>query len=285
MNAAKKWSPAEEALLRKLYPSVRTNTLCSLFQNRSAIAINTRAKLLNLSKSSYRKAWTADEDAKLKSLWPNTSARALAVLIGCTINQIIKRGQVLGLSKDPAYIKRTCRIQPGAIPPNKGKPGKPPVNKGIRRPGWFAGRMRETQFRKGCTPINAMPLWSFRVNTDGYLLLKTGKPGPKPNSGWEFVHKLVWEQASGPLPHWTVARLWWKDGDRLNCSLRNLELVPAAEHVSRTTIHRLPEELKRVIFVKTGLRRRIKNMEKQQNEKHDGRSQESPVLDDRGLVG
>ena len=77
------------------------------------------------------------------------------------------------------------------------KPGQVPANKGLRRPGWAPGRMAATQFKKGQSPGNTMPLWTFRWVTDGkgrqYLMLKTGKPGPKPWNGWEWVHRMIWE--------------------------------------------------------------------------------------------
>ena len=120
--------------------------------------------------------------------------------------------------------------------------------------------MASTQFKKGQPCRNAMPMFSFRW-CDGYLVLKTGAPTPKPITGWEYVHKLVWEQANGPLPDWRLARIWWKDGDHGNCSLSNLELVTAGEHMRRTTIHNLPLELKSTILQAGVLKRRIREYE------------------------
>jgi hypothetical protein len=274
------WTADDEARLRELYPKLQRRDLAGLFGVRSLAAICSRAKLLCLKKTRERKKWTAAEDAKLRELWPNTPTHKIALVIGCTRLSAEHRGNHLGLAKSVEYIRKFCRLQPGSVPPNKGKKGPPSPNKGLRRPGVFRGRMRETQFRKGEQPHNTLPLWSFRINTDGYLLLKTGKPGPKPNNGWEFVHKMVWEQAHGPLPPWNEARLWWKDGDRTNCALANLELVTGKEHMARTTVHNLPAPLVEVIQLKGALTRKIRNREKKQNgEEHIAGSAGSPVRD------
>jgi hypothetical protein len=276
------WTEIEEAKLREIYPGTKRETLAGLFGSRSVAAICSRAKVLGIRKNRERKIWTAADDAKLSDLYATAHTREVAIILGCTKAAAERRAQKLGLHKDPEFLRKFCRLQPGCTPPNKGKHGQPPPNKGLRRPGYFRGRMRETQFKRGSMPWNTLPLWSFRINTDGYLLLKTGKPGPKPNSGWEFVHKIIWEQAHGPLPSWRIARLWWRDGDRTNCALSNLELVPGGEHMARTTLHNFPEPLKKVIILKGALRRRIRRMEKIANdEKHNGRSQESSLRNDR----
>lgn len=48
-----------------------------------------------------------------------------------------------------------------------------PFNKGLRRPGWHVGRMRETQFRKGersgIAAKNWRPIGTIRTDPDGYL--------------------------------------------------------------------------------------------------------------------
>lgn len=280
------WTAEEEARLAVLYPTTRRRDLAGQFGARSLPAICSRAKVLNLKKTRERKIWRAADEAKLRELWPDTPTREIARAVGCTRAAAERRGHNLGLEKSAEYIAKFCRLQPGSVPPNKGKPGPPSPNKGLRRPGWFRGRMRETQFRKGSAPHNTLPLWSFRINTEGYLLLKTGKPGPKPNNGWEYVHRLIWEQARGPLPDWQVARLWWKDGDRINCALSNLELLNGKQLMQRNTIHNFPAPLRELIQLKGALRRRLNRMEKKANaEEHDGRSQESPVCHDRGAAG
>jgi hypothetical protein len=234
------------------------------------------------------RAWSSAEDQLLREQYPSVSTRVIAAGLGRHFVTVYQHAAKLGLKKTDEYMKSpaACRLRRGD---NVGAAfrfpkGHIPANAGTRRPGWAPGRMRETQFRKGQTPRNTLPMWSFRF-VDGYLMLKTGAPTPKPTTGWEYVHKLIWEQAKGPLPDWRSARLWWKDGDHANCSLSNLELVKGSDHVARTTIQNLPPELRQVIQLTGALKRKIRNREGKVNGKeHASGLTGSPVRNARVAV-
>jgi hypothetical protein len=79
-------------------------------------------------------------------------------------------------AKSEAYLASpaACRLRRGD---NIGAPyrftkGHVPANKGLRRPGWGPGRMKETQFRKGERQGRAVklykPIGTERVSKDGY---------------------------------------------------------------------------------------------------------------------
>ncbi|MGH9505270.1 MAG: HNH endonuclease signature motif containing protein [Terriglobales bacterium] len=212
------------------------------------------------------KKWLWWENRDLRVLYPLCTAAELADLFGRSEKAVSARAKVLGLRKPTN----------GCYPK-----GNVPMNKGVRRPGWAVGRMRETQFKKGQVSRNTMPMWSFRW-VDGYMMLKTGRHHAPPNDGWEYVHRLVWEQANGPVPDWREARIWWKDGDHANNSLSNLELIKGSDHVARTTIHNLPAPLVQVIQLAGALKRKIRNREKKANgEEHIAGPQRSSVRDAR----
>jgi HNH endonuclease len=278
----KAWSAQEEELLRALYPKFRAKELVNRF-GRSAKAIASRAKILRVRRErpNYRK-WTAEEDRVVREQYPHLPTKEIAANLGRPFFVVYHRAAKLGLKKTTEYMASpaACRLRRGD---NIGKAyrypkGHQPANKGTRRPGWAPGKMASTQFKKGQVSANTMPMWSFRW-VDGYLMLKTGKQHAPPNTGWEYAHKLIWEQVNGPVPDWREARLWWKDGDHGNCSLANLELVTAREHMLRTTVHNLPPELKQVIQLTGALKRKIRRrMEKKEDaEKHDERSTQSSV--------
>jgi len=278
------WSPEEEARLRELYPKFPTRQLLVHF-DRTLKAIASRAKVLAVQKAEQRKDWTAADKWMLRMFYPHISTPVLARRLRSTVPATYQQAKKLDLHKSQVYLDSAdaCRLRRGD---NVGAAyrfpkGNVPANQGLRRPGYSLGRgrMQETQFKKGQVSINTMPLWSFRW-VDGYLMLKTGAPTPKPTTGWEYVHKLIWEHVNGPLPDWRIARLWWKDGDHGNCALSNLELVTAQEHMRRTTVHNFPSPLREVIQLKGALKRRIGRMEKQNAEEHDGRFAQSPVCND-----
>ena len=78
------------------------------------------------------------------------------------------------------------------------------------------------------------------------------------------MHLLVWRAAHGPAPagHAVIFR----DGDKRNVALSNLECVSRAENMRRNSIHRYPPELKKTIRAAAKLRRTI---EEYDNEKPD----------------
>jgi hypothetical protein len=214
--------------------------------------------------------WTPAEIRRLRRLFRNHTDRELAVTFKVTVSSIRNASHVFNLKKDPAYKREMNHrlgmalvATPASIAHRYPK-GHVPANAGLRRPGWAPGRMAETQFKKGSRSGAAARKWC-PVGTlkmrDGYLIMKV-KDEPEAIAGkgahstnWMFVHKMVWEQAHGPQP--PGHRIWWKDGNHWNCDLANLELVADKDHMARTTIHRLPEDLKQVIRLTAAIRSTI----------------------------
>ena len=78
--------------------------------------------------------------------------------------------------------------------------------------------MAKTQFKPGNRPHKWRPVGSERVNCDGYIEVKVGEP-----KVWKLKHRLVWEQAHGPVPDGMI--IMFRDGNRQNTDLDNLVLV------------------------------------------------------------
>lgn len=95
----------------------------------------------------------------------------------------------------------------GFIPWNKGM-------KGLQA----GGRSKETQFKKGRTPVNWKPVGSERVDKDGYVLIKVEEPNV-----WMHKSRKIWQDAGRELPDGHT--LMFSDGDRSNVTLDNLLLV------------------------------------------------------------
>lgn len=101
---------------------------------------------------------------------------------------------------------RTGRFPKGHVPVNKGK-------KGHSYPG-----MENTQFKKGHLPHNWWPVGKERITRDGYTEVKVAEPNK-----WKLKHRLIWEDANGPIPKGCV--IIFLDGDKANCSLENLVMI------------------------------------------------------------
>lgn len=138
---------------------------------------------------------------------------------------------------------RTGRFEKGNTPHNKGKKG------------WAAGgNSIKTRFRKGNRPQTWVPIGSERITKDGILQRKISDTG-YPQRDWKSAHALLWEQHHGPIPKGHIVR--FRNGDKSDIRIENLELVSRAENMRRNSIHNLPEALADVIRIKGVLNRRI----------------------------
>jgi len=218
--------------------------------------------------------WTAEQIRLLILHYPHRPTRDVVRMCGHSLSSTFQRAVKLGLKKTPEFraspaagimIKGTTR---GAA--YRFQKGHVPANKGLRRPGWHSGRMRETQFKKGQWPINKDPgfyvLGALRVNSDGYIEMRVSfEPGAK---GWRGLHRILWEDRHGQIPKGHIVR--FKNGDPLDCWHDNLELITRADNCRRNSIHNLPAPLKATIQALGQLKRRI-------NEKRSGRAQRHSV--------
>jgi hypothetical protein len=276
----RKWTEGELAILRAEYRLGNIRGISRRLR-RTYGSVKSTAGRAGLVTREY---WTAEQIEIFRREFPLRSTAEVAELIGRTVQACVGRAAKLGIAKNPEYKTRAWRecgqrlaASPIAVA-NRIQKGNIPPNKGVRRPGWFAGRMRETQFKKGQIPGNYLPVGTVRTNADGYLRIKIAAESDgkgASDKAWEFVHRRVWEKARGPIP--PGHRIWWKDGNHKNCALENLELLSDQEHMARTTIHNLPPELKQMIQLTGALKRKIKNRERKDAAKQNVGSSQSSV--------
>lgn len=210
-----------------------------------------------------RRFWTKDEEQLLTQLYPSTPMPELMQRFNRLDRAIYSKAKVMGLSRSAEYLasEHACRLRKGD---NVGaefrfKAGQQPWNAGMN--GWQAGgRSAETRFKPGTINGSAAerlkPVGFERVTDDGILQRKIRADGP-PHRRWQSVHEIIWEEHNGPRPagHLVV----FKDGNRCNFSLDNLELISRAENCRRNSIHRYPPELKHAIRTLAKLKRTIED--------------------------
>lgn len=119
------------------------------------------------------------------------------------------------------------------------------------------GRSVETRFKPGSRPQTWVPVGTEVVDSYGYRKRKVRDDAPTgmTRNNWQFVHILLWEQHNGPVPdgHNVVFR----DKDRSNVVIENLECISRADNARRNTIHRYPRELKNAIRLAAKLKRLV----------------------------
>lgn len=209
-----------------------------------------------------RRRWTDSELAILRKRYPSERTDRLAQDLGRKLNTVYAKATQIGLAKTPEYLAspNACRLRRGdnVGAPYRFKPGQVPPNKGTRRPGWFRGRMRETQFKKGQRPHTWKPIGSYRINADGYVDQKITDTGYTQRD-WVGVHRLAWIKAHGPIPPgMRVAFLPGRhttDPERITAD--GLELVSAQDLMRRNTVHNLPKPLAQLVQLRGALIRQI----------------------------
>lgn len=221
-----------------------------------------------------KRLWNPDDDDAMRRWYPDLPNHKIARRLRRTVCAVNARADKLRLHKSAAYLAgpHACRLRRGD---NVGAAfrypkGHVPANKGLRRPGYHRGRMKETQFKKG-ESRNKMPLGATRV-MDGYVYLKVAAvPNVPYTVNWLPLHILNWERTNGrPLPGGHC--LSFRDGDRLNVAVSNLELITRAENMRRNTVHNLPKPIAQAVQLLGALNRQIRKRTDRATEKQDRRS-------------
>lgn len=215
-----------------------------------------------------RRRWTPGEDATLRDRYPHERTALVAATLGRSLSSVYQRVYSLGLLKTPEYLaspaagRTNGRQGIGSRFPK----GHVPANKGLRRPGWGPGRMKATQFkageRRGAAAANWRPVGTIATDAEGYQRIKVreARQGEAYGFGnvrvWPLMQRHVWAEAHGPIP--AGHAVCFKDGNKTNCALDNLELVSRRDLMKRNTVHNLPKPLAETIQLLGALRRQIR---------------------------
>lgn len=237
-----------------------------------------------------KRLWNAADDAALRVAYPDAPTATIAQQLRRTLASVYVRAQACGLKKSAAYLASpaACRLRRrGEDHPGKAtqfKPGQVPANKGLRRPGWAPGRMRETQFKKGERAGVAVrlykPIGTERVSKDGYLERKVNDDLPL-QARWRGVHLIVWEATHGPvLPGHAIV---FRNGNKADLRLDNFECITRRALMLRNSVHNLPEPLAKTVQLLGALNRQIRR--RTPREKQDRRPQESSLRNPGGAEG
>jgi len=210
-----------------------------------------------------KRLWEAADDALVVARYPHEPTSTIARELRRSVQAVFVRAAVLGLTKSAEYLASpdACRLRRGD---NVGaafrfKKGHVPANKGLRRPGWAPGRMKQTQFKKGERRGVAVrlyqPIGTERISKDGYLERKINDDLPL-QARWRAVHLLLWEATHGPVPKGHA--IAFRNGDKRDIRLDNLECISRVELMARNSVHNLPKPLVETIQLLGALNRQIR---------------------------
>jgi len=216
---------------------------------------------LGIRRRRTRRFWTEAELGQLRRLYPDTRTALLARRLRRRTYGVYNKAQQLGLRKSAAYLRSPACVafaRPGSGGERFRYPkGHVPANKGLRRPGYAPGRMKETQFKKGQEPRNWVPVGTEVRDDEGYLKRKISDDRTIPSRfNWRYVHTMTWEAKHGPVPRGHAVA--FKNGDKTDIRDENLELVSRRELMRRNSVHNLPRALAEVVQLRGALVHQIR---------------------------
>lgn len=196
------------------------------------------------------KPWTPAEDAELTRLYACHRVGEIARAMNRTPGAIKNRVHKIGIKK-PAGHSNAGRFNKGDQPWNKGIPYDGGPNS------------RATRFKPGHRPANWYPVGHERISADGYRERKISDTGITRHD-YVPLHLLLWREHHGDIParHAVV----FKNKDRADIRIDNLECISRRELMARNTVHNYPPELRQVIRLKGAISKRIGTRERKEQQ-------------------
>lgn len=217
-----------------------------------------------MKKYAPRKKWSDAETQAVIRRYPHESTESLAADLGVSKFQLYEKASYLGIKKSEQFMEEAKsryaefltevgkyhRFQKGIIPWNKGKE-------------WNAqGRSSLTRFKERNRPQSWKPIGSEVVSRDGYMFRKVSDTGIK-REDWFPVSHLAWKEAgNGGVPN--GYHLCFRDGNKLNFDIGNLELVSNQEIMRRNGIHKYGPEISSLYQLIGAINRQINKRKKEQ---------------------
>lgn len=221
-----------------------------------------------------RRFWTLGELAVLEAMYPHCHTEDVAAWVGRSMGKCYQQAIKRGWRKSPEYLASdtACRVSRSRRTPgmeaNQFKPGITPWNKGLKGIETGTGthpNSRRTQFKadgslRGAAQHNYQPIGALRISKDGYLERKVTDDHPTPARRWVAVHRLVWEQARGPIPSgFIVCFLPGKKTTVLEeVTADRLECISRVDNMRRNSVHTVyPPEVAKLVLLRGALNRQI----------------------------
>jgi len=232
MKRVNSWTPQEDGILRKNFRRMTDRELAELLPNRTHKAVRSRVKVLKLKRTESQRLRN-----RLRFI-PNRRPEEHIDFVRKHMNEMSSGRIADALGKDKSYVKnilhdlraqgiriskeardrfsRESRFKKGHIPFNKGM-------KGIRM-------SPHSEFKKGHIPVNTLHDGAIRLRTkkngsEKYYFIRVAK------MKWVLYHRYLWEKHHGSIPK--GMQVAFKDGNSLNCSIENLEIITRAENMRR----------------------------------------------------
>lgn len=198
-----------------------------------------------------RKYWTESEIEELKKLYPNQYSIDIANHFGVNVKKVYSIAFRFRLKKSTEFLKMELEKQGARLKivgkASHFKPGHVSHNKGQKMSEDVYKKCSATMFKKNNEPPNTKYDGYERITVDGYIEVRIKK------GVFKLKHRVIYEKHNGEIPK--NMYVVFKDKNKLNFDIDNLELISKKEHMARNTIQRFPKELKQLIHLNTKLKK------------------------------
>lgn len=204
-------------------------------------------------KKFLRRIWTDAENELLIKMFQDNYTSVVCEKLNRSYSSVVGQAKKLNLKKTDAFMANLFSItnQNLKIYGEKHRfvKGQEAHNKGVPMAEEVYKKASATFFKKGSLPHNTKYDGHERITKDGYVEVRVslGK--------YKLKHRKIWEDANGPIPKDCI--IVFRDKDKLNIMLDNLEMITTTENMRRNTIAQYSPELKEVINLKGKLNRII----------------------------
>lgn len=222
-----------------------------------------------------RAAWKPHEIETLRQFYPSSRTDDLARALGRTVRTVYQKARSLGLSKSAEYLSSpdARRLDGKVGSATRFQKGQTSWNKGVKGITGTHPNSVRTQFKKGQmsgkAQHNYVPIGSHRISKDGYLERKvTDDPALVPTRRWVAVHRLVWEEANGPIPkgHVVCFRPGRRTAELEQITADALELVHRAELGRRNHPKNRSPEYWQLVQLKGAITRQVNRIAREAKE-------------------
>lgn len=168
--------------------------------------------------------WSESQLATLRERYPHEKTEHLVSAIGRDLKSIYSKASELDLKKSAEFLASSAETQ--------FKPGN----------------------RSGVALEIYQPIGTERISKEGYIQRKINDDMPF-HKRWRGVHILNWEAVNGPLP--SGHALTFRDGNKQNTALDNLELVSRAALMRKNSFHNYGKEITQIVQLRSAISRLI----------------------------
>lgn len=198
-----------------------------------------------------KRLWTSKEIEYLKENYSNKFTAEIARKLDRSVRSVYQAATVHGLKKSTEFMKIALEREAEKLKvlgaASRFKPGSISHNKGQKMSKELYERVKVSMFKKGNEPHNMKYDGHERLDPkDGYIYIRISK------GKYVLKHRLVWEQHNGPIPKGNI--IIFKDKDKYNLNIDNLQMITKRENMLRNTVTKYPLELQQLIKLNNKLK-------------------------------